>query len=203
MENSTIILGVMTALFGTGFFGTLIKIFVIDKKRNEMEIAKIREEIRKAQNENEDADLQQVAAKTKVVRELLADARESAEAARALQLEQSRLLDEKQGLEVEILGQKAVIEDHRLDRKDWMEMLKTTLEERAKRNVEFEELKRKVEVLSSSEKNCQENVASLEGRLNITIGILQKNNMEIPEGLIWTNSETHQVYGQKQDTIQK
>lgn len=187
----------LNIFLGVGFLGSLLgllKLFLIERPKNKAETKKTLTESKQNEVALEEAQLEQAARKTKIVTELLQDAEANAELVRNSKLRESQLLSDAQDLRIQIEGQQLVIDDHRKDRKDWMEMLKTTLEANAQREREFEALLKDVEELKKEKHNCHENVASLEGRMNIMVGILHNNNLEVPEGFIWTNSESHQVY---------
>lgn len=191
----------LNLILGAGFLGsiiTLIKLFVIDKKKNDAETQHIVVENNQKSVEIEDMGLLQISNKIKIVNELLKDAENSAEMTRKLRQRENELVIQNQNLDLESKGQKQVIDYQKDERKDWMEMLKTTLDANAKREKDFGLLCLDVEQLKTKEENCQSNVTNLEGRLNVMIGILKQNNLDVPEGFVWTNSATNITYPQSE-----
>lgn len=165
---------------------------IIGYRKSKAETQEIHSSITGQQINQQSAQLEQVVLGSKVLKDLLADNEASQVHARDLNQKLNDAQNENANYKIQETAFKAVILDHKEDRTQWMTMLQTALDQTAERNIKITRLEdaqkhqaAQIEECENRDVSNKSTIRSLEDRLNIMIGILQKNKLEMPEGLLW------------------
>lgn len=189
----------LNLIFGTGFIIAIVD-RVVGRRRLKEEIAKLTAETKKTNTETDGKHLEQLKISAETMQQLVVNAEELSGRLTKVSSERNALSDEKMMLMNTINGQTFVMQDHNDDRKQWLETIARVLEANAEYKVRISEMEsvqkehtRKIQECVEREQTVElmkqqffKTIENMGGRLNVFVGILQKNNLEIPEALIWS-----------------
>lgn len=128
------------------------------------------------------------------MKKLLKEAEDGTKRQSELNQALSQTNKENLDLKLERDGQKYVIDYQKEERRQWMEMLQKAMEATAEQKQEIRQMKqiqidhtRQIEDCTQRDNEKGELIRNFETRLNVLVGMLQKANLPLPEGFIWSN----------------
>lgn len=189
-------------LLGGGLFSivTLIAKELYDRKYKKAVTNKVSEETVSIQLANQTDYIKKIGEQSKLMKDLLDDAEGKTQRVRQLSETLDKTQKENVDLKLELDGKNYVIEYQKDERHEWMQTLKIAMEATAEQKVEINQLKQIQKEHTRQIHECEERdaakvevIKNFETRLNVMVGMLQKANLPLPEGFIWTNIAEHEI----------